>query len=43
LSVYTSVNDDFHVDMLIVTVVSDTWCPAERLLFVANLCTSQAR
>ena len=43
LSVYKSVNDDFHVDMLIVTVVSDTWCPAKRLLFVANLCTSQAR
>ncbi len=40
LSVYKSVNDDFHVDMLIVTVVSDTWCPAKRLLFVANLCTS---
>ncbi len=43
LSVYKSVNDDFHVDMLIVTVVSDAWCPAKRLLFVANLCTSQAR
>jgi len=43
LSVYKSVNDDFHVDMLIVTVVSDTWCPAKRLLLVANLCTSQAR
>ena len=43
LSVYKSVYYDFHVDMLIVTVVSDTWCTAKRLLFVANLCTSKAR
>jgi len=41
LSIY--VYDDFHVDMLIITVVSDTWCPAKRLFLVANLRTSQAQ
>ncbi len=34
LSVYKSVNDDFHVDMLIVTVVSDTWCPYLLQIYV---------
>ena len=42
-AVYKSVYYDLHVDMLIVTVVSDTLCPAKRLLFVANVCISQAR
>ncbi len=43
LSIYTSVYYEFHVDILIITVVPDTSLYAERLLSVAHLCIFHAR